>query len=109
MTATTTEATVIDRGWAAYHNAVNAMWPESIRKHIGGAATDLYDALELYGDILSEVTHPAAHWDDLAYEDDAYAMALERAAQAVSEWTDELIRVFPAAGDVFAGLNGSAA
>ena len=93
---TTTDATV-DRGWETWHNAMNAMWPESIRKAIRGVTGELLDALELYGELLNEDISPAEAYDDLGGRGDL-AAALERAAKAVGERTAELVRVFPACG-----------
>ena len=104
--ATAPEAGTIARGWAAWHGAVSTAWPESVRKAAIGAAMDLHDALDLYGALLNEDIHPAAEWHDLAGKDDALAVALERAAKGVAEWTDELVRVFPACAIVAAPAAG---
>ena len=92
---TTAEATV-DRGWETWHNAMNAMWPESIRKAVRGPVGELHDALELYGELLNGDIRPADAYDDL--QGDALTAALERAAQAVDERAAGLVRVFPACG-----------
>lgn len=92
--ALTTAEAAVDRGWETWHNAMNAMWPESIRNAIRGPAGELLDALELYSELLNEDIRPADAYDGL--EGDALAVALERAAQAVSERAAGLVRVFPA-------------
>ena len=45
---------------------------------------------------MRTIIHPGAIWPELEHEDEAYAIGLDRAAEAVREWTDELIRLFPA-------------
>ena len=95
--ARTAEEAAIDRGWATFRNAMNTMWPASVRNAVKRPVADLLDALELYSELLNEDIHPATAYDDLAdHRDDALAVALERAAQAVGEQADELVRVFPA-------------
>ena len=60
------------------------------------AVDDLLDATSTYVALNDEHIHPGAFWPDLEHEDEAYAIGLDRAAEAVREWTDELIRLFPA-------------
>ena len=97
----TAEAAAIERGWAVYRRAQDAMWPESVRRTIAAAVMDLHGALDLYGYLLNDLIRPASvdGWDDLEHEPEAYAIGMERATRDVAEWTDELIRVFPACGD----------
>lgn len=93
------EAAVIDRGWDTWRQAMNTEWPETNRREVGATVYNLRESLDLYACILSEVIHPASEWPDLEYEDDAYVIAMERATSDVAEWTEELIRVLPAAGE----------
>jgi hypothetical protein len=102
--STTTEAETviaeqraINRGWAVHRRAWQAVPSGQDDRVIYLTLSDLYEALDLYGSIRDEVTHPAAEWPDLEGETEAFAIALSRAAEDVTEWTDELLRVFPAA------------
>ena len=71
----TAEAAAIERGWAVYRRAQDAMWPESVRRTIAAAVMDLHGALDLYGYLLNDLIHPASvdGWDDLEHEPEAYA------------------------------------
>lgn len=60
------------------------------------AMADLLDAKETCVALNANHIHPGAIWPDLEHEDEAYAIGLDRAAEAVGEWTAELIRLFPA-------------
>lgn len=98
MTATAAEITdtAVDRGWETWHNAMNAMWPESVRKAARGPVGELLDALELYSELLNEDISAAEGYSDLTGDD--LAVALERAARDVDERAGDLVRVFPACG-----------
>jgi hypothetical protein len=105
VTATTEAETVIaetaaiNRGWAVHRRAWQALPSGQDRRVIYLTLSDLYEALDLYGSIRDEVTHPAAEWPDLEGEPEAFAIALKRSAEDVTEWTDELVRLLPAAAE----------
>jgi hypothetical protein len=105
MTAATEAAAVcaeqsaITRGWALWRRALQAEWPDGDRRVIGRMATDLREALDLYGAILSEEIHPASEWPELEDDPEAYASALGKASQDVTGWANELVRVLPAAAE----------
>ena len=97
-TRTVTEAETIAQGWAAYHRVKCAEWTgngDDIRDAIDG----LLEALETHRDVLNGITHPATAYPELEYEDDAYARALEMAAQDAADWTGELGRLVPEADE----------
>jgi hypothetical protein len=96
--ATVTEQEAVDRGWAAYRAAMDAMWPESVRRCVGARVADLLDALETYSLILNEDLHPVAAFEGIEPGGQAYDQAMTRAAANVTEMTGELVRVFPACG-----------
>lgn len=95
---TAAEQATVNRAQAAVRTAMNAMWPESVRLHVGSAVADLLDALEVYSLVLNEEIHPAAAFEDIEPGDLAYDQAIARAARNVTVMTDELVRVFPACG-----------
>ena len=78
--ATATPSEIVTRGGNAYRNAMNAVWPKSVRRHVGHAAMDLHEALRMYSLTLSE-----------------------DAASGVAEATDALIRVFPGCAGIEGG------
>jgi hypothetical protein len=90
------EQRAIDRGWAIYRRAMKAEWPDEA---IGLTVADLYKALEIYSDISNELTHPAAEWPELEHEPEAFAIALQKAAEDVTGWSAEMVRVLPAAAE----------
>jgi hypothetical protein len=96
--ATATEQASVTRGQSAYRAAMDAMWPESVRRCVGARTQDLRDALETYSLVLNEDLHPAEAFGDIEPGDQAYDQAIARAARNVDEMTDELVRVFPACG-----------
>jgi hypothetical protein len=106
MSITTAEAEAviagqraIDRGWAICRRAMEAEWPEKDRGVIARALADLREALDLYNDINNGPVHPAAEWTELEHEPEAFDLALQRAAEDVTGWSDEMVRLLPAAAE----------
>ncbi len=82
-------------GTLAYASAASPVWPASVRRHASAETGALLDALEIYEALERDQIHPATEYDDLAGHPEAKHEALERAAQAVQDRTDELTRAFP--------------
>jgi hypothetical protein len=104
ITATEAEAVIaeqraINRGWAVYYRARQAAWPEKDHGVIRRTLIELREALDLHNDISNGGVHPAEEWTDLEHEAEAFVIALGRAAEDVTEWVKELVRVLPAAAE----------
>ena len=87
---------------AVFHVGL-AVWREARTRGVRlEVMEDLDDALETYRAILSGQLHPGAAWPDLEHSPEPYAVALSRAAVHILQWTAELIRQAPAAGEAAA-------
>jgi phage-related minor tail protein len=101
ITATEAETVIaeqhaVNRGWAVYRRAMESEWAPH-GKAIGEAVADLYGALKTYNDINNGADEPEAAFQELADEPGAFAEALAKAAEDVTGWTGEVIRLLPAA------------
>jgi hypothetical protein len=85
--------------WArrALASAKSAEWPEAGGKLIAEVMEELWFALDIAEAIEKNEVHPAAEYPELADEPQAGRLAMERAADEVAGWAEELIRLFPAA------------
>lgn len=92
MTAVTTPAGEIQHARKVYEAAYDADWKGG---RTASLLTDLYEALDLYEDLDADRIHPAAAWDDLAHEDEAKHIALQRAARDAGEWAREVMTALP--------------
>lgn len=92
------ETEAVDRGWRIYRRAIEAEWPGD-GKAIDDAAGDLAAAWKLYGEIRDDVTSPEEAFAELEGEPDAFARALQMAAEDVTRWADEVVRLLPAAAE----------
>jgi hypothetical protein len=86
---------VHEYGRMVWERATSPVWPRSARITGENQAGALLDALEEFESIRDEITHPAAWYDDLAGEPEAKYAALVMTAQAITDLTAELVRVFP--------------
>ena len=84
-------------GKLALAGAKAAEWPESGGKRIAEVMDELWFALDIAEAIETNQVLPAVEYPELAGEPQAGRLALERAADEVAGWAEELIRLFPAA------------
>jgi hypothetical protein len=97
VTVTPDEATRIEqaRGVLSRARADSFDWPhtERSRRAVTMAASDLEEALEFHGNLLSGALHPASEFPQLAarHPDDALAQALALATGEITDCASALV------------------
>ena len=94
MTATLTRTPAEEIAWArkVYDTGERANWSGG---QVAYLLTELWGAIDLSEALDADLIHPASEWDDLAVEDEAKHVALERAARDAGEWAREVLDALP--------------